>query len=267
MNTSTAASPNVVRHFCKTHLSQLNNLTRIILLVALLTATSLKTKCQEGLQGSWYMLSGNRIIEWTIVKDSLISEEINWDLKSRSPDQEPIIKIIGQEVIANGNIYLYLKTPKDTFSHLTLSTIKIVKPKKEIIVVINSIGNLFTDTSIVRKYINRDVDKKYGYIFYSEPEIRRLQNQKSIKMMTIEDFKLYASKLLKFEVEIDSLSKTSNLPNNSLYLKFSMLRNIIGQIGYNPLLTNREFSEFINRFHQKEQTKEISSKLFYGLYK
>ena len=235
--------------------------------MALLTATSLKTKFQEGLQGNWYMLSGNRIIEWTIVKDSLISQEIDWDLKSISPDQQPIIKIIDQEVIANGNIYLYLKTPKDTSLHLTLSTIKIVKPKKEIIVVINSIGNSFTDTSIVRKYINRDVDKKYGYIFYSEPEIQRLQNQKSVEMMTIEDFKLYASKLLKFEVEIDSLSKMPNSQNISLDFKFSMLRNIIGQIGYNPLLTNREVREFINRFYQDQETKEISKKIFSDFFK
>jgi hypothetical protein len=85
--------------------------------------------------------------------------------------------------------------------------------------------------------------------------------------MTIEDFRLYASKLLKFEVEIDSISKIPNSPNISLDFKISMLRNIIGQIGYNPLLTNREVSEFINRFYINPQTKEISKKIFLDIFK
>lgn len=242
-------------------------MTRLILLTASLIATALNTKCQDSLQGKWYSLSSYGIVEWTITKDSLISQETDWDLKLRSTGKESIIKMIDRKVMANGNIYLYLTSPKDSIKHLSLSTIKIVKPKKEIIIVINTIGDSFTDTSIIRKLISNDADKKYGYIFYSEPEIHRLQKQKNIENMTIEDFKLYASKLFKFEAEIDSLSKLPNSPNISLDFKFSMLLNIIGQIGYNPLLTNRETREFIDRFYSNPETKEISKRLFLNLFK
>jgi hypothetical protein len=204
------------------------------------------------------MLSSNNIVELTITNDSFVIKGIDWDLKFRDPNQGFISRTIEKKVIANGNVYLYLTSPKETVNHLSIATITIVAPKTELIVTINSIDSSFTDTS----YMSKDANKKYGFIFYSEPEIQRLQNQKSIELMSIEDFNLYASKLLKSEVEIDSLSKMSNSPNISLNLKFSMLRNIIGQIGYNPLLTNRQLSEFINRFYQKKETKEISKKLF-----
>jgi hypothetical protein len=41
-----------------------------------------------------------------------------------------------------------------------------------------------------------------------------------------------------------------------------MTRIIIGQLGYDPMITNAEFEMFIRRFKNDPDTKEICGKLF-----
>lgn len=235
---------------------------RLTLLIASLFVTTLKAKCQDGLQGKWYLFSRNQIVQLTITKDSLINQQLNWDLTIRNPDRETEIQIIDKQVTANGNIYLYLSKLKDTSTRISLSTIKIIDPKREIIIAINATDSSFADISLVKQYILKDTDKKYGLTFFSEPEIQRLRKQKNIDKMTVQDFKLYVDKVLMFRTELDSLSKLPNSPNGLLYYGYSMTRIIIGQLGYNPMVTNSGFEMFIKRFQNDPETKEICSKLF-----
>ena len=237
-------------------------MTRLTLLIVSLFATTLTAKCQDGLQGKWYLFSRNRIVQLTITKDSLINQQLNWDLTIRNPDRETEIQIIEKKVTANENIYLYVTKAKDTSKRISLSTIKIIDPKKEIILAINTTDSSFADTTLVNQYILKDTDKKYGLTFFSESEIQRLRKQKDIGKMTAQDFKLYVDKVLVFRTELDSLSKLPNSPNGLLYYGYSMTRIIIGQLGYNPMVTNSEFEIFIKRFQNDPETKEICSKLF-----
>ena len=106
-------------------------MTRFTFLLPFLLATTLTTKCQDSLKGKWYFFSRNRIVQLTITKDSLISQQLNWDLTNRNPDRENEIQIINKQVSANGNIYLYLTKPQDTLKRIFLNTIKIINPKKK----------------------------------------------------------------------------------------------------------------------------------------
>jgi len=236
-------------------------LTRITFLLPFLLASTLTANCQDSLTGKWYLFSRNRIVQLHITKDSIISQQLNWDLTNRNPDRENEIQIINKRVSANENIYLYLTKPKDSLNRISLSTIKIINPKREIIIAINGIDSSFTDTSVVKQYILKDTEKKYGLTFFSESEIQRLKKQKSIEQMTTQDFKLYVNKVLMFRTELDSLSKLSNSPNGLLYYGYSMTRIIIGQLGYNPMVTTSEFEMFIRRFQNDPETKEICNKL------
>lgn len=238
-------------------------MTRLIFLITTLLATALTAKCQNSLQGKWYWFSRNAVIQLNITKDSLISQQLNWDLTPQDPDRKPKIQIIDNQVVANENIYLYFTKFKDSLKRISISTLKIIRPEKEIMSAINATDSLFTDTSDVRQYILKDVNKKYGFPFLSESEIQRLQKQKSVDKMTVKDFKLYADKLLIVRTEIDNLSQLPNSPKDGLvYYSYSMIRIIIGELGYNPLVKTSELETVLQRFKNDPQTKEIYDKVF-----
>jgi hypothetical protein len=236
-------------------------LRQLIFLIATLLTTALTAKCQNSLQGKWYFFSRNRIVQLNITKDTLTNQQLNWDLTLRNPYKKPEIQIIDKQVTANENIYLYHTNPKDTLKRISLSTIKIIHPEKELIIAFNATDTSFTDTSLARQYILKDVDKKYGLTFFSESEIQRLRKQKNIDKMTVQDFKLYVDKVLVFRTELDSLSKLPHSPNGLLYYAYSMMRIIIGELGYNPLVTDSEFEMFMQHFQNDPQTKELYDKL------
>lgn len=235
--------------------------TMITLSLMVLTGSA-QISSKDNLKGKWYLFSRNRIVQLTITKDSLICQQLNWDLTNRNPGSKKEIQIINEQVSANGNIYLYVTKPQDTLKRISLSTIKIINPQKEIIIAINGTDSSFTDTSLIKQYISKDIDYKYGLPFFSESEIQRLKSQKSIEKMTKQDFGLYVNKVLRFRTELDSLSKLPNSPNGLLYYGYSMTRIIIGQLGYNPLVTNSEFEMFIRRFQNDPETKAICDQLF-----
>lgn len=96
----------------------------------------------------------------------------------------------------------------------------------------------------------------------SEAEIQRLQKLKRIDKMSVKDFRLYADKISVFRTELDSLSQLPNSPNGLIYYGYSMMRIIIGKLGYYPMFTNSEFEAFIKQFQNNPETKEICDKLF-----
>jgi hypothetical protein len=178
-------------------------------------------------------------------------------MERNEPDTQKIIYVTH----ANENIYLYLKNIKDTTNKIRVNTFKITHPDKEMLIVLNAVDTMFADTSSIRQYIIRDNDKKYGLTLYSQNEIQKLQQQRKIAEMTVQDFKTYADKVIQFRAALDSLSNLSNAPNGLLYYGYSMIRNIIGQLGYNPLVTSIQYDDFIRRFQNIPETKSIVDRL------
>jgi hypothetical protein len=233
-------------------------------LIVLFATTLILTNVfsQGKLLGKWYMFSRNRVIQIEIANDTLFSRQLNWDLTKRnSPTKDPEYKIIDKTIEANNNIYLCLNNSHDKGQGMLLNTIKIIKPNKEIILVINSRDSLFSDTVALREYIVKDSSIKYGLTLYSETELHRLSNQPNVSQMTTMDFKSYATKFILFKNELDSLSNKPDAPSGVLYYGYSMLRVLIGQSGYNPLVTNIEFDNLIIHFQGIAETKEICDKM------
>ena len=197
----------------------------------------------------------------TFSKEALISRQLNWNLANWDAQNKADTQNIIAAAKANGNIYFYLNNVRDPAKPIRLNTIKIVQPSKELMLVINT-EESFADTISARNYIKQDIDKKYGMVLYSENEIHQLQKQKSIDTMTVKDFKMYVTKMLHFRIEMDSLSKLPGSPDGLIYYGYSMMRNIIGQLGYNPLIANDAYNKFILRFKNDPETKKITEQLF-----
>ncbi|SEM36941.1 hypothetical protein SAMN04488505_104187 [Chitinophaga rupis] len=229
--------------------------------MALFMFISFMAVAQDNFYGKWVMFSRNRVIQFTFSNDRLITNQLNWDLSVRERNKPDTQKIAGT-TYAHGNIYLYLKSIKDTANHVGVATLKVIHPDKEILLVLNVTDTKFTDTTSIRQYITKDGDKKYGFTLYSEKEILRLKQQKNISEMTVQDFKSYAEKVMQFQSEIDSLSKLPDVHNSSLlYYSYSMIRNVLGQLGYNPLVTNMDYDDFMKRFQNMAETKSIVDKM------
>jgi hypothetical protein len=236
-------------------------LAKLKVLVVFLLFLSFNATGQGNLQGKWYMFSRNRIIEFNVSKDSLITKQLNWDLSNRE-SSELETQIITHFTKANENVYLYLKKLDDTTSQIRLNTFKVVHPGEEIIIVLNGTEKLFTNIDSIRQYIKNDLEQKYGLTLYSEIEIQRLKKLTRVAEMTIDDFKKYADKVIRFRAELDSLSKLPNAPSGLMYYGYSTLRVFLGQLGYNPLATNKEYDDFVKQFQSNPATKGIVAKLF-----
>jgi hypothetical protein len=207
------------------------------------------------------MFSRNRIIEFNFTGDSLITKQLNWDLNPRERS-EPETQIITHFTKVNGNVYLHLKKRDDTANQIRLNTFKVVHPDREIIIVLNATEKLFTNTDSIRQYVNNDLEKKYGLTLNSGTEIQRMKQLRRVAEMTSDDFKKYANQVIRFRTELDSLSKLPNAANGLMYYGYSTLRIFLGQLGYNPLATNKEYDGFIKKFQGNPATKEIVAKLF-----
>lgn len=234
---------------------------RLQILLPFFVLISLSATGQEILKGKWYMFSRNRMIELAISNDKVISKQLNWDLSDRNRS-EPDTQIIEGFQIANGNNYLYLNNPKRNANQILLNTIKVVQPGKEIFIALNGTEKMFDDTTAIGEYIKKDTATKYGMPLFSETEIQNLKGQKKVEEMTEADFKTYAEKVIIFRTQLDSLPENSASSNGLLYYGYAMMRIILGRLGYNPLVTTNEFNEFILRFKNNPETKEVVSKLF-----
>jgi hypothetical protein len=220
---------------------------------------------QGNLQGNWFMFSRNRIIQFSFTNSEIVTSQMNWDLHVSDRHESDTQKILATTK-SNGNIYFYVERSEDSANKIRVNTFKVIRPNKEILLAINTADTSFSDTTAIRQYIDKDNNEKYGLILYSETEIHRLKQQKKISEMTVADFKLYASKLIEFKNKFDSLSKSPAVSANSLiYYSYSLLRQFIGELGYNPLITNTEYDDFITRFQNIPETKSIVDQLMNDL--
>jgi hypothetical protein len=234
---------------------------RVELLVILFITSCPGASGQENLNGKWYMFARNRVNQFEFKGEKLISNQLHWDLSLRERNK-PDTQIISQVIRANSNIYLYTRKTADTVNKIVLFTLQIVRPNREMIWALTRADlPTFTDTASVRQYILNDRGKKYGFTWYSEAEIRKLEQQKKVSQMTVTDFKAYVDKLTQFRAELDSLSDSPDAPDGLLYYGYSAIRNIIGQLGYNPLVTEVEYEELIRRFQRNPETRPIVDKL------
>lgn len=213
---------------------------------------------QVPVTGKWYMFSRNRIIQFSFSEDSILSKHLGWDLVEMTDRDRADTQLISHTATANGNIYQYMK---DTAGRIGLSTFRLLQPDKELLWVLNDAKEPFADTTAAQQYILADTGSKYGITLYSESELLRMKAQKSIAAMTAGDRKKYVEKLIASRYESDSLSHLPDAPDGLLYYLYSRMREIIGQLGYNPLLPGREMDQFFEALENDPVTKEMLDKI------
>lgn len=236
---------------------------RLLFILLPCLAFSCQDTSQTDLQGRWYMFSRNRVIRFTITRDSLLSDQLDWDLSPMQPSRKADTSLIVKRFLAHHNQYFLLLQPHDSAHSIHLNTFIVVTPTKEITLAVNSPDSDYLDVIQAQQYISSDTGQKYGVSLFSDDALRSLQQQKSISTMTSSDFKRYAAKIIAFHLQLDSLSQLPSPPNGLVYYAYSMIRTALGQVGFNPLVSNNQLENAFRHFEDDPDTKELYHQIFH----
>jgi hypothetical protein len=236
---------------------------RILFILLSCLAFGFQATAQTDLQGRWYMFSRNRVIRFTITRDSLLSDQLDWDLSLLQPSRTADTSIIVKRFIAHHNQYFFLLQPHDSTHYIHLATFVVITPTREISLAVNSPDSGYLDVIQAQQYISSDTSQKYGVSLFSNDALRSLQQQKSISAMTSSDFKRYAAKIITFHLQLDSLSQLPSPPNGLVYYAYSMIRTALGQVGFNPLVSNNQLENAFRHFEDDPETKELYHQIFH----
>ena len=229
--------------------------------LSILVFVSCIVKGQTEISGKWYFFSRNRMIELSFSNDRIISRQLNWSLSAWNPDDKPDTQFVSRIIEANRNIYLITINQTDSLKRFRLETYRVVKPGKEMMLVVNAPDTLYNDIAKIETYMKNDIGPKYGIPLFSEAEIKRFQTYKNLDSMSVPDFKVYISKIVENGKMIDSISKMGASDNNLLYYGYAMARSFLAYMGYNPLVSSGKFDAFFKRFEKNPATKDDFKRL------
>jgi hypothetical protein len=232
-------------------------LKRNLSLLFIIMFLVLGAKGQTDINGKWYTIARNRVIQITISKDSIVSRQLTWEL-APWPNNKPVTSPIDTIIRANGNLYYCISVKTDSLPWLMPLCYRVLAPGKKILSAANHYDStLFNKKYALEQYIRTDTGKKYGMIYFSETELLRLKALPSIDSIRKEDFKLFCNRVIEFKEELKKLEEKVGYSNDLLYYGYFTIHNIIGEIGYNPLVPNKQFDKMFERFEKDSELKAL----------
>jgi hypothetical protein len=212
---------------------------------------------QTDINGKWYTIARNRVIQITLSNDSIVSRQLTWDLDVW-PNSKAVTNPIDTIIRANGNLYYCIIRKTDSLPWLMPLTYRVIVPGKRILSAANhNDSTFFNKKYALEEYIRTDTGKKYGMIYFSETELLKLKTQPSIDSIRKEDLKLFCNRVIAFKEELKKLEEKVGYSNDLLYYSYFTIHNIIGEIGYNPLVPNKQFDNMFKRFENDIELKAL----------
>lgn len=231
-----------------------------IVLLALLACLAWSAKSQTGINGKWYTFVRNRVIELTLSADSVISRQLTWEL-TPMPNKRTEANAIDTIIRANGNLYYCIIVSIDSLRKIVPVTYKVLKPGTQLLSAINTRENYFDDRLRAQQYICIDTGSKTGMTFYSEAELLRLKAQPPIDSITKENFKLFCKRVIVLKAEIKKMGDVTTHSNALLYFGYFAIHDIIGEIGYNPLASDKQFDNMVKHFENDPELKDLIAEM------
>lgn len=232
-----------------------------IVLSLLMLCFSLTLKSQYYTEGNWYTFSKNYISRVNIYPDSIVTHALNFDLTERPNPRPSEALLIVSTTLANGNVYLCLKTKTDTANQRMLSILKPFDSKEKFMLAVNTLDDRFTDLKLMNDYIKNDKEAKYGFTYYSEETIAEMRKLPSVDSMSKESFVKICNDYLAMKEKVDKIGLEPNAPKGLRSYLATSIRNIIYLNGFNPLVGNDTFDQFFKRFIEDPSLKEIIQKV------
>lgn len=224
-----------------------------ITLFILLTIT--QTSFSQDVIGKWYMVNRSGLIEMIITKDSISTQKIFADFKSKG-DKKESVSLAKIEKL-NDRILLICRTKKDNskFSAITVFNYS----EKEHFQQAWNAPDTITDNISALIELNKKSNKKlFGYNCYSEKYMDALKKLKPIEDMPINDaksyFTLYINKIKETEAEFakEPVSYMGGTSHN-----FQIITQALFEIGYNPIQNSRTVSPLFEKYYKEPEIKKL----------
>ena len=213
----------------------------------------------QDLIGKWYMVNRSGLVETEITKDSITFNQIFSNFTEKSSRSKTGINILKKVKQKDRTIFIYQSEKGSTkFFALLFSSLQ---KNKTIKLIWNGLDKSETIDELIE--LNKN-DKKtlYGYNLYSKDHVEELKKRKSIKSMSLADFKGYLSAYFK-KVKLP-LSEMEKLPQSFLG-PFTFNTQIISQtlleLGYNPIQDSEPLENLYKKYMEVPEIKILIEEL------
>ncbi|GAA4320647.1 hypothetical protein GCM10023184_05910 [Flaviaesturariibacter amylovorans] len=210
---------------------------------------------QSPLQGNWYSFGRDRVIRFSIRKDSLINQHLNWDGSPR----------LGREQYRQA--FAIFGSVKEKDVHCLR-----VRHLQEGETVTSATCFRFPGADKKQLWLVElpaavpDTAKKGPEIPYmrliSEAEMQRLRKLPRIDSMTAADFRKYIGLVNGLQQQLNALERQGVDAGTIRYEAYSRIRSCAAALGYDPFYTDLQYMRVVERFRNDPETKSLVEKLF-----
>jgi hypothetical protein len=238
-------------------------LLSLLLCTLVLITVQAQTPTQQ-LSSKWYSYSLDPIlvVEYNYSGSNFIVKHLNWDLKpSPEADSSSVVKVVTKK-----NALYYCLKGKANPGKILVKVFYIEKPGVSFIEPdISEPRSIYNTLEAALKFIAADTIKRPGLAFYSRKELDRMQSLTDAATINKIDFKKYLQNVIVARELYEAYAKR-HTDDPGIMASFSYLSNqtrvALAQIGYNPLIGDKELDVLNDKFKDDPEIKQLVDKAF-----
>jgi hypothetical protein len=217
---------------------------------------------QSSLSPKWYTFSFDpvKVVEFNFSDSIFSSNKFDWDMKSLpGSETAKILKIVRKH-----NTYYFLMQDKSIEPKVIVNIFYILKNDISFSHPSMSKENTFhNDIKSALAFIESDTLRRPGMTFYSQKEFQRLKSLPNANSITKPDYKKYLLGIIESRNEFENYAK-GHKDDFGFMFYFTFLNNqtraILANLGYNPLIADKELEEVGDKFKDDIEIKALKEK-------
>jgi hypothetical protein len=238
-------------------------LTVLLCTIGLITVQG-QTSSQQQLTNKWYSFSLDPIlvVEYHFQNNIFTTKKLNWDLKpSPETDTATVLKVVTKK-----NAQYYLLKSKANPGKVLVKVFYIAQPGVSFVEPdISEPHSIYNNVEAALKFVTADTIKRPGLVFYSRKELERMQSLTDAATITKVDLKKYLLNVISSREQFEQYAKR-HTDDFGIMASFSYLSNqarvSLAQIGYNPLIGDKELDVLNDKFKDDAEIKQLVDKAF-----
>lgn len=225
------------------------------LLTAIILLSTFQFCFAQDIIGKWYMVNRSGLIEFSITKDSIKTQQLFSDFtpKDQPGQSDKYIKTVR----LSDRILVISKSKEDTTKFAAMTFINLID-KKYFQLAWNIRDTSTNDIETLIQIHKNDNRQLFGYYAFSENYTTILKQMKPISSISLEEFKKYLTvyidkiKLTEKDAEIYNTAYLSGFTYN-----FQLISQSLYDIGFNPLQNTSTTDPVYKKYYKNPEVKKI----------
>lgn len=232
------------------------------ILTVVLALTLTYSFSQSSLNGKWYTFSFDpvQVVEYDFNDGIFSSNKFNWELKALpGTEKAKILKVIRRD----STLY-YIMQDESVAPKVMINIFYIIRGDTCLSQPSLSEENTYqNDINSAISFIKSDSIRRPGMIFYSHQVFQRLKSLRNSNTISKPDYKKYLLGIIEKRNEFEKYAKKHKDDFGFMFF-FTYFNNqtrvILAELGYNPLIPDRELEELNDKFKGEIELKELMDK-------